>query len=133
MKILVVDDDEISRKMICATIGQLASELREASGGDDGLRVARDWRPDIVILDVMMPGVDGYEICYAIKTAPELRHTRVIMLTSRDDADGISTGREASADAYLLKPFDPDTVLATIMKLSLGQPGVFPSPGTVSQ
>ena len=129
MKVLVVDDEDILRSMLRATLGQVTSEVREAANGSEALRIALEWRPDVVILDVMMPGVDGYEVCYLVKTAPELRHTRVVMLTSRGDADGISTGREALADAYLLKPFDPGILLATIRNLGFGQRGGdFPQP-----
>jgi DNA-binding response OmpR family regulator len=126
MKILIVDDDGITRAMIRATVEQLATEILEAANGVDGLRLAREKRPDVVILDVIMPGVDGYEICYSMKTAPELRGTRVIMLTSRSDTDGVSTGRAALADAYLLKPFEPDVLLATIRNSRFGQRGPFP-------
>jgi DNA-binding response OmpR family regulator len=126
MKILIVDDEEIIRTMLRATLRAVTSEIREAANGLDALRIAREWRPDVVILDVMMPGTDGYEICYAIKTAPELKRTRVIMHTTRSDADGVSTGREALADAYLLKPFEPDELVAVVREMKYGLPGEFP-------
>ena len=127
MRILIVDDDEITRAMLRATIERVTNDVHEAPNGVDALKQALEVRPDAVLLDIMMPGVDGYEICYLIKTAPELRHTRVIILTSRADKDGISTGREALADAYLLKPFEPDLLLTTIDNLvRAGQRGPFP-------
>jgi CheY-like chemotaxis protein len=126
MKILIVDDDDITRTMLRATLQSMTGEIKEAANGLDALRVAREWRPDVVILDVMMPGSDGYEICYAIKTAPELRRTRVIMHTARSDTDGVETGRAALADAYLLKPFDPDKLIAAVKEARHGLPGEFP-------
>ncbi len=116
------------RTMLRATLSALTSDIHEAANGADALRIAREIQPDIVILDVMMPGVDGYEICYAIKTAPALAQTRVIILTVRNDADGISTGRAALADAYLIKPFDPDLLISTVRDLRRGLPVRFASP-----
>ena len=127
MKILIIDDDYITRAMLRAALEPVAGEIHEASNGIDALRTAFERLPDVVILDVMMPGVDGYEICYLIKTAPALLQTHVIILTSRDDAVGISTGREALADAYLLKPFDPDLLLETIRSLAASERVPFPS------
>jgi DNA-binding response OmpR family regulator len=127
MKILIVDDEDITRAMLRATLQALTSEIREAANGVDALRLAREWRPDVVILDVMMPGTDGYEICYLIKTAPELRRTRVIMHTTRSDNDGVATGREAHADAYVVKPFDPAKLIATVREVSYGLGGEFPA------
>lgn len=121
MRVLIVDDEEISRAVVRATLEQVASSISEVDDGVDALRVAMEQRPDLVILDVMMPGVDGYEVCYLIKTAPELRHTRVIMLTARDDDAGISTGKGAYADAYLLKPLEPDQLLAAIRDIQEGK------------
>ena len=126
MKILIVDDEEIVRTMLRATLQSVTSEIKEAANGVDALRLAREWRPDVVILDVVMPGTDGYEICYLIKTAPELRRTRVIMHTTRSDSDGVSTGREALADAYVVKPFDPDKLIATVREVGTGLRGSFP-------
>lgn len=127
MRVLIVDDDDITRVMIRAALAPLAGEIHEVSNGTDALRTALKRSPHVVILDAMMPGVDGYEICYMIKTAPSLQATRVIIFTSRDDARGISTGREALADAYLLKPLDPDLLLETIRSLATGKRVPFPA------
>jgi DNA-binding response OmpR family regulator len=127
MRLLIVDDDETTRTMLHATLAPVADDIQEAVHGVEALQLARERRPDFVILDVMMPGVDGYEICYLMKTAPELPHTRVIILTSRGDAQGVATGRQAYADAYLLKPFDPDQLVAAIRSLQQGKPGPFPA------
>jgi two-component system phosphate regulon response regulator PhoB len=127
MKILIVDDEEITRALLRATLQSVTGDIREAANGVDALRIAREWRPDVVILDVVMPGTDGYEICYLIKTAPELRRTRVIMHTTRADSDGVATGREAHADAYIVKPFDPDKLVAAVREVSYGLGGEFPA------
>ena len=128
MRVLIVDDEEITRTMLRTVVQSVTNDVHEAPNGVDALKQARELRPDVVLLDIMMPGVDGYEICYMIKSAPELRHTRVIILTSRADEDGVSTGRAALADAYLLKPFDPKLLLTTIDDLvRAGQRGPFPA------
>lgn len=118
MKILIVDDDEDMRIVIRATLEPLTHNIYEAGNAIEALKTARTERPDLVILDIMMPGVDGYEICYLIKTAPELQHTRVIILSVRQQEIDISIGRGALADAYLVKPFDSEALLAAIEKLN---------------
>mgnify|MGYP001197084236 CR=1 FL=1 len=127
MRILIVDDDDDMRKMIRMTLKSLTDDIHETGNGVEALNIARAERPDLVILDVMMPGVDGYEICYLIKTAPELQHTRVIMLTVRHHKIDISIGRGAFADAFLVKPFEPAKLLAAIGKLGRGESGPFPA------
>jgi two-component system alkaline phosphatase synthesis response regulator PhoP len=126
MKILIVDDDDDMRKMVRTTLKPLTDGILEAGNAIEALNVARTERPDLVILDVMMPGVDGYELCYLIKTAPELQHTRVIMLTVRHHKIDISIGRGAFADAFLVKPLDPAKLLAAIAKLGRGESGPYP-------
>jgi DNA-binding response OmpR family regulator len=109
------------------TLEHLTHEIHEASNAIEALKIARAERPDVVILDVMMPGVDGYEICYLIKTAPELQHTHVIILTVRHHKIDISIGRGAFADAFLVKPIEPDKLIAAIAKLERGDSGPFPT------
>ena len=130
MQILIVDDDDDMRKVTRQVLKGLGHQIHEADSGVEALKLARTLRPDLVILDVMMPGVDGYEICYLIKTAPELHHTRVILLTVRDKKVDISFGHGAFADAYLVKPFDSDKLLAAITKLDRGESGPFPAVGS---
>ena len=125
MRILIVDDDEDMRKVVRATLEPLTHDIREARNPIDPLKLARAERPDLVILDVMMPGVDGYEICYLITTPPELQDTRVIILTGRENDIDISIGRGALADAYLIKPLSADRLLAAIGKLEGGESGPF--------
>lgn len=132
MRILIVDDNANLRKLVRLTLEGLGHELEELDNGVDALRRALETRPDVVVLDVMMPGVDGYEICYLMKTAPLLRHTRIVMLTARGQAADVETGRGAHADAYLVKPFDPQALLETIGRLRAGEGGLFPTPGAAA-
>lgn len=127
MRILIVDDDEDMRRVIRRTLEPLTDEIHEAGDGVEALRLARAERPDLVILDVMMPGVNGYEICYLIKTDPQLQHTRVIILTARHYKIDDSISRGAFADAFLVKPFDPDKLLAAIANLERSEGGQLPA------
>lgn len=130
MKILIVDDDEDTRKMARLSLERQGHVIREFGNGIEALKFARADRPDVIILDANLPGVDGYEICYLIKSAPELRHAHVIMLTVRDRETDIAAGRGALADAYLIKPFDSGKLLAAITNLKSGGSGPYPAPGS---
>ena len=118
-RILLVDDQADIRKLIRLTLQHLDdAEVHEADNGGDGWRLAQDIRPDLMLLDVMMPGeLDGLQVCKQIKTDPELRHIRVILLTARGQARDLEAGREAGADEYLVKPFSPLQLIETIEKL----------------
>lgn len=126
MKILIVDDDADMRKVVRLALERHGHVVREFDSGIEALKHARAGHPDLIVLDANLPGVDGYEICYLVKSAPELRHTRVIMLTFRDQEADIAAGRGALADAYLIKPFDPDRLIAAITSLEGGGSGPYP-------
>lgn len=112
--ILVVDDHPFIRQLIRLTIGG-AHEVLEADDGISALRVARERRPDVVVLDVMMPGgMDGLEVLDAIRADPELASTPVIMLTARGQARDYEEGMARGADAYFIKPFSPLQLLNAI-------------------
>ncbi len=128
MRILIVDDNANLRKLVRLTLEGLGHELEELDSGVATLRRALETRPDVVVLDVMMPGVNSYEICYLIKTTPLLRHTQVVLLTARGQAADVETGRSAHADAYLVKPFDPGALLETVERLRAGENALFPAP-----
>ena len=130
VKILIVDDDEDMRNVIRLALESHGHVVREFGDGIEALKFARADHPDLMILDVNLPGVDGYEICYLVKSDPKLRHTRVIMLTVRDRETDIAAGRGALADAYLIKPFDPDKLLAAIADLKSGARGPYPAGGS---
>lgn len=126
MRIVIVDDDEDIRNAVRLALERRGHSVREFGNGIEALKYARADRPDLMILDADLPGVDGYEICYLVKSAPELRHTRVIMLTVRDREADVAAGRGALADAYLVKPFDADRLLGAIANLKSGGGGPYP-------
>lgn len=117
-KILIVEDHADIRKLLRMTMEFDDFDIYEAPNGDTGWTEALRLRPDIVLLDRMMPGtLDGLEVCRRIKAAPELRHTKIVMLTARGQASDRESGYQAGADDYLVKPFSTLQVLDTLYRL----------------
>ena len=105
-KILIVEDRADIRRLIRVTVQLEEYEVFEAKDGDTGLAMALEIKPDLVLLDVMMPGaLDGLSVCRAIKSSAT--PAKVLLLTALRGRQHVSEGREAGADAYLLKPFSP--------------------------
>ncbi len=107
-RILIVEDQADICKLIRMTLEFGDFEIHEAHDGEAGLNMARAIRPQVMLLDVMMPGLlDGYQVCARIKQDPDLKHIQVVMLTARGQATDLEAGATAGADAYLVKPFSP--------------------------
>lgn len=119
-KVLIVEDHADIRKLLHMTMEFEDFEIHEAASGAVGLEMARELAPDMVLLDVMMPGpLSGLEVCRAIKANPALRHTKVVMLTARGQAEDRRNGMQAGADEYLVKPFSTIEVLETLYRLEV--------------
>lgn len=113
-RILIVDDDAA---IITALRRSLAFEgyvVDTAHDGEEGLRIVRDRAPDLVILDILMPGLDGIEVCRRIRNGDD---TPILMLTARDEVADRVRGLDAGADDYLVKPFASDELLARVRAL----------------
>jgi CheY-like chemotaxis protein len=110
-RLLIVDDVGQLRKLVRYTVGYGRYEIHEAANGVEGLRKARALVPDVMILDVMMPDMSGFEVCAALKQDALLRSIFVVLLSARGQPDDLEQGRRAGADAYVLKPFQPDRLL----------------------
>lgn len=115
-KVLVVDDDEFLRMVIAETIGD-RYQVVEASSGDECLAVARDMHPDIILLDVEMKGIDGYETCRRLKSDFELDHIPVIFISAHDQIEDRLRGYDAGGEDYITKPIAPPEVRAKIAAL----------------
>lgn len=116
-RILIVDDQPDIRKLIRLTLQHLDDvEIQEADNGGDGWRLAQDYKPDLILLDVMMPGeLDGFQVCTKVKQDPALAsQTKVVLLTARAQKEDEEQGRRAGADAYLTKAFSPLKLLDLI-------------------
>lgn len=102
MKILIVEDEERIRKVVRSFLVKNGYIVREAADGEEGLDLFYEWNPDLVLLDVMMPKKDGYEVCRAIKSE---KTTPVLMLTAKTQEEDEIRGLEIGADDYIRKPF----------------------------
>jgi DNA-binding response OmpR family regulator len=112
--ILMVEDDGEVRQLLRLSLERGPYRLLEAATGEQGLEMARLWRPSLILLDVQLPGIDGLEVCRQLKADPELRTARVLMLTAAASEDDRARGEAAGADGYLTKPFGPTALLARI-------------------
>jgi two-component system phosphate regulon response regulator PhoB len=107
-KILIVDDEEKVRKLVEVTLSVGGLEILHASSGDEALRVAREAGPDIILLDIMMPGgLDGFDVCRLLKKDTDTRGIYVIMLTAKGQEVDKKRGLALGADDYFVKPFSP--------------------------
>ncbi|HEX5273389.1 MAG TPA: HD domain-containing phosphohydrolase [Gemmataceae bacterium] len=113
-KILVVDDVADNVKLLAYELSDQDHEILTAYSGPEALDAARSNRPDVILLDVMMPGMDGVEVCRRLKADPELRPIPVIMVSARDQEDDIVRGLDAGAQDYVTKPFNLPMVLARV-------------------
>lgn len=117
-RILVVDDIESNRKLLKATLEAHYYDVALAKDGFEALTIVTDVRPEIILLDVMMPGLDGFEVCRRLKGNPETRHIPVIMLTALNDPENRVRGLKAGADDFLSKPFKDFALLARLEALA---------------
>jgi twitching motility two-component system response regulator PilG len=115
-RILVVEDSPTTRKVISITLGQKGYEIIEAKDGLEALSKLNEGQPDLILLDIILPKMDGYKILEIIKKNALFKHIPVIMLTSKDGMISKWKGRLAGSTAYLTKPFDPKMLVATIEK-----------------
>ena len=116
-KILVIDDDLDSLKLIGLLLQRQGYQVVAAPGGKEGLAMARNEAPDLILLDIMMPEMDGYEICRRLRSDPQLAHVPVIMFTAKTRVDDKVAGFEAGADDYLTKPTHPAELASRIRAL----------------
>jgi len=117
-RILIVEDQADIRKLIRMTLEFENYEIHEAADGSFGLRMAAAIQPDLMLLDVMMPGeLDGLQVCQRIKSDPATQHIKVVLLTARGQQRDREAGEHVGADEYLIKPFSPLQLIDTIEQL----------------
>ena len=115
-RILAVDDSATVLEMIKSVLVAEGYEVLTAADGAEGLDVARAERPDLILLDVMLPKLDGYRVCRLLKFDKNYRDIPIVMLTAKAEDASVATGMRTGADQYLTKPVEPDTLLAVVAK-----------------
>ncbi len=112
--ILIIEDDQAILKLLQRGLAYEGYKVDTAMDGQTGLILARDHRPDLVILDIMLPGIDGIEVCHRLRTGGKIP---ILMLTAKDTIQDRILGLDAGADDYMVKPFNLDELLARIRAL----------------
>jgi DNA-binding response OmpR family regulator len=115
-KILVVDDEPALLRLMEYVLSRAGYTMLTATNGEEALHETRRERPDLIVLDIMMPRMDGYQVAEAIRSDPDpdLRRTPIIMLSAKAQEEDIERGIEAGVDHYVTKPFTPDALTALV-------------------
>jgi len=113
-KILIVEDEENIQELIRYNLAKEGYQLICASSGEQGLEAARKKNPDLVLLDLMLPGLDGLDVCRELKRDAGTRNIAVIMVTAKGEESDVVTGLELGADDYVTKPFSPKVLLSRV-------------------
>ncbi len=116
-QLLIVDDSTSMRQMVAFALSAGGYTVREAEDGEVALEMAKTTRFDAVVTDVNMPRMDGIELIRRLRQLPEYKFTPLLMLTTESAGDKKQEGRAAGATGWLVKPFDPEQLLATVRKV----------------
>src|SRR5579884_3233424 len=110
-RVLIVDDDDVIRQLIAVNLELEGFEVHTAADGEDALARVKDIKPDVITLDVMMPGLDGWGAAERLRADPDTSRIPVILLSARAQEADLQRGERIGVDAYLTKPFDPDELI----------------------
>jgi len=116
-KVLIVDDEEKVRRLIETTLSIGDFQIFQAKDGEEALKIAQEEKPALILLDIMMPGIDGFEVCKRLKSNSETKSSCVIMLTAKGQKQDIEKGYAVGADDYFVKPFSPMELLNKVEKV----------------
>ncbi len=114
IKILVVDDNKLSLHSVSSYLKSQGYELTQAENGEEALQLIESTTIDLILLDIMMPGMDGFEVCGRLKQYPATKDIPIIFLSAKIDTDDIVTGFKAGGVDYITKPFNKEELLARI-------------------
>jgi len=118
-RVLIVEDEAAIRSLVRMTLADTGFELTEAVDAASGWEAALQTQPEIILLDIMMPGgMDGLQLCQRLKADARTQSAKVVLVTARGHRNDIGIGREAGADEYLLKPFSPQRLVELVQILA---------------
>ena len=120
-RILVIEDETYMADMVKMRLEAHNYEVLNAYDGREGLEKAKKEKPDLIILDLMLPKMDGYKVCGLLKADTRYSKIPIIIFTAKTQKEAVQIGKEAGADAYITKPFEPEVLLGKIREL-LGNP-----------
>lgn len=116
-RVLVVDDEEAIRHLIQINLELEGFEVRTAANGAEAMQLVRDFGPQVVTLDVMMPGLSGWQVAEKLIGSSETAHVKVILVSARAQATDREKGQALGVHGYVTKPFDPDELVAEVRRL----------------
>lgn len=116
-RILIVDDEEDVLELVRYNLDRSGYQIETASSGEEALTKARKSSPELIILDLMLPGIDGLEVCKKLKADVKTEHIPIVMLTAKGDEADIVTGLELGAEDYITKPFSPKVLVARVRRI----------------
>jgi two-component system, OmpR family, alkaline phosphatase synthesis response regulator PhoP len=121
-RILITEDNPQGAELLEAFLAETPHDTRVAANGEEALRVVREWKPDLVLLDIMMPRLSGYEVCRAIRSDPATRGIGVIMVTALDQHADIDRAVDVGTDDFLTKPIHKAELLLRVRALLRARP-----------
>jgi CheY-like chemotaxis protein len=116
-KIVIAEDEPDIRELVAFTLRFAGHEVITGANGQEGYELAKEHKPDLVMLDVRMPKMTGYEACQSIKAEPEIAHIPVVFLSAKGQESEIEQGLAVGAEEYLLKPFAPDQLTQKVTEV----------------
>ena len=113
-RVLIADDNPQGVELLEAYLSETDYDIRSAADGDETLHRVRDWKPDLILLDIMMPKISGFEVCKRLRADPETRDIAVLMVTALDQPSDIDRAVEAGTDDFLTKPINKNELLLRV-------------------
>ncbi len=120
-RILIADDNPQGLELLEAYLDELDAEVKTASDGEETLKMIKTWKPDLILLDIMMPRISGFEVCKQLRADPNTRDVAVLMITALDQPSDVERGVEAGTDDFLTKPINKTELLLRVRSMLKGR------------
>lgn len=121
MRILIADDNQQVVELLEANLEDLKAEIKSAADGEATLKLAQEWKPDLLLLDIMMPRMSGFEVCKRLRSNPATKSLPVLMVTALDQSADIERAVEAGTDDFMTKPINKTELLLRVRALVKGK------------